>query len=292
MTNQNRVLLAAYDQQLRTTAEMAGAARVERIGAVWIGWFPGGSILVSYRDLAGEDPWDLVRRVVEYVESVDDKAAGPDPTGHLSLSPVPTGLDPAGPVPLVLQQATSRATIEWKTRTHDHVPGLHAALIEHGFVPDAPESVMIGQAVALAVDVLLPAGVTLRRVTTAEDVGRMTAMQTQVFDKRVEADALLAQMSADSAIECWIAEADGEVVSAGRLQPVPGTDFAGIWGGATRAEWRGRGIYRALTAERARSAMRAGSTLIHSDSTEYSRPILERYGFTKVTETVPYERAV
>ena len=35
-------------------------------------------------------------------------------------------------------------------------------------------------------------------------------------------------------MELWVAEADGQIVSAGRLEPVSGTDFAGIWGGATR----------------------------------------------------------
>ena len=85
-----------------------------------------------------------------------------------------------------------------------------------------------------------------------------------------------------------MAEAGGHVVAAGRLEPVPGTDFAGIWGGSTLEEWRGRGIYRALTAARARSALRLGKTLINSDSTEYSRPILEGYGFLKVSTTTPY----
>ena len=66
-------------------------------------------------------------------------------------------------------------------------------------------------------------------------------------------------------MELWVAEADGEIVSSGRLEPVPATEFAGIWGGATRAEWRGRGIYRALTAARARSALVLGKRLIHSD---------------------------
>jgi hypothetical protein len=89
-------------------------------------------------------------------------------------------------------------------------------------------------------------------------------------------------------MELWVAEAEGRVVSAGRLEPVRGTSFAGIWGGATLAEWRGRGIYRALTAARARSALRMGKTLVNSDSTEYSRPILERSGLVKVSTTTPY----
>ncbi len=31
-----------------------------------------------------------------------------------------------------------------------------------------------------------------------------------------------------------------------------------------------------------------GKTLIHSDSTEYSRPILERAGLVKASTTTPY----
>jgi ribosomal protein S18 acetylase RimI-like enzyme len=95
-------------------------------------------------------------------------------------------------------------------------------------------------------------------------------------------------LSADD-VELWVAEAEGQVVCAGRLDPVDGTDFAGIWGGATHPAWRRRGIYRALTAERARSALRRGKAFINSDSTEYSRPILERSGFVKVSTTTPYE---
>jgi hypothetical protein len=50
----------------------------------------------------------------------------------------------------------------------------------------------------------------------------------------------------------------------------------------------GRGIYRALTAARARSALALGKRLMHSDSTEFFRPILERAGLVKVSATTPY----
>ena len=119
----------------------------------------------------------------------------------------------------------------------------------------------------------------------------LSAMQEEVFGggfAEEMADALLQRLSRGDGMELWVAEADGEIVSSGRLEPVAGSEFAGIWGGATRSEWRGRGIYRALTAARARSALRLGKTLIHSDSTEGSRPILERAGLVKVSTTTPY----
>jgi predicted GNAT family acetyltransferase len=150
---------------------------------------------------------------------------------------------------------------------------------------------MIGEAAALAVDVSLPEGVTLRRVTAEADVWAMTAMQDEVFGDAPsddQADAVVRRLALDDGMELWVAEAYGVIVSAGRLEPVAHTAFAGIWGGATREEWRGRGIYRALTAARARSALARGKTLIHSDSTEFSRPILERSGFARVSTTTPY----
>ena len=182
--------------------------------------------------------------------------------------------------------------VEWKTRGHDQAPGLHEALLDNGFTPEEPESIMLGEARLLAVDVELPAGVTLRRVTTEPDIRAMSAMSDLAFGDPVSderADALLRRLSVDPSTQLWVAEVEGRFVSAGRLEPVPNSDFAGIWGGSTLEEWRGRGIYRALTAARARAALAIGKTWINSDSTEYSRPILERSGFVKVSTTTPYE---
>jgi hypothetical protein len=223
--------------------------------------FAGGRGFVTYRDLGGADA---------------------------------EALRPLVAAALAHYQADSEIDrVEWKTRGHDHAPGLHETLLDNGFVPGDPESIMIGEARRLAVDVRLPDGVTLRRVSDEADVHAMSAMSAEVFgdpfsDAVAEANALLRRLSFDEGMQLWVAEANGQIVSAGRLEPVRGTEFAGIWGGATRQEWRGRGIYRALTAERARSALHMGKTLINSDSTEYSRPILERSGLVKVSTTTPY----
>jgi hypothetical protein len=253
-------LLAAYDDQLRTDAETPSAVSVTPHGPLRLVTFAGGRGFVTYRDLGGADA-DAIRRLV------------PEALAHYRADP---GI----------------GRVEWKTRGHDHAPGLHEALLENGFTAAEPESIMIGEARLLAVDVPLPEGVTLRRVTGEPDVRAMCAMQDGVFGEPVSeemATAVLRRLALDDGMELWVAEAEGRIVSAGRLEPVPGTEFAGIWGGATRKEWRGRGIYRALTAARARSALGMGKTLINSDSTEYSRPILERSGLIKVSTTTPYE---
>jgi hypothetical protein len=251
--------LAAYDEQLRTDAETPSAVSVAEFGTLRLVTFAGGRGFVTYRDLGKADT-ETIRRLV------------PEVLDHYRADP-----------------AISR--VEWKTRGHDHAPGLHDALLENGFIPDEPESIMIGETRLLAVEVALPEGVTLRRVIEEADVRAMTAMQDEAFGEPVSeemADAILRRVALNDGMELWVAEAEGRIVSAGRLEPVHGTSFAGIWGGATLEKWRGRGIYRALTAARAHAALGMGKTLIHSDSTEYSRPILERSGLVKVSTTTPY----
>jgi GNAT superfamily N-acetyltransferase len=78
------------------------------------------------------------------------------------------------------------------------------------------------------------------------------------------------------------------MISTARLEFEPGTEFAGLWGGSTLAAWRGRGIYRALVAHRARIAAARGIRYLHVDATEDSRSILQRLGFIAVTTTTPY----
>ena len=105
-------------------------------------------------------------------------------------------------------------------------------------------------------------------------------MQEEVFGggfAQEMADALLRRLGFGDGMELWVAEADGEIVSSGRLEPVPATEFAGIWGGAARRNSVGAG-----STARSRRPMRdqrvAAGRLIHSDSTEESRPILEQGG--------------
>ncbi|MBM7471273.1 GNAT family N-acetyltransferase [Subtercola frigoramans] len=251
--------LKAYDDELRTDAETPSAITVSQLGPLRLVTFANGRGFITYQNLGGADGTtirDLVAEAVAYF------LADPEIT-----------------------------RVEWKTRAHDTAPGLTEALLANGFVADETESIMIGEAASLALDVELPDGVILRRITEEGDVRAMSAMQDEVFGDPVsheEADALLRRLATGDGMELWIAEARGVIVSAGRLEPVHGSRFAGIWGGATREEWRGRGIYRAVAAARARSAVRRGKSLIHSDSTEYSRPILERSGLVRVSTTTPY----
>lgn len=247
-------LLQLYDSHLRTSAEMQGAIDVTRIGPLWLGRFGGGQLFITYREL--DDPDTRVRSVLEVIETDD-----------------------------------SILEVEWKTRTHDNTPGLAAALSSAGFDAEEAESVMIGEASVLA-EAEPPPGVEVRILTAPEEMRAALEMQDAVFGRQPTADRMLTEIlerqARGDAVELWAAQVDGRIVSAGRIDPIAGTAFAGIWGGATLPGFRARGIYRGLTAARVRSVMERGVRWIHSDSTDDSRPILERSGMVKVTETVPW----
>ena len=89
-------------------------------------------------------------------------------------------------------------------------------------------------------------------------------------------------------IVALVALAGDEPVSSARMELVPGTRFAGLWGGGTDPAWRGRGIYRALIAHRARIAAERGYRYLQVDASDQSRPILERLGFAALSTTTPY----
>ncbi len=266
MPDTSHPLLHAYDSQLREEAEVASALRTDRLGPLVLATFVGGRGFVTYRSLDA----DRAPATTDGVARLVGQALA-----HYEAMPEIT-------------------RVEWKTRGHDHAPGLHDALVAHGFRPDEPESVMVGEARLLAVEAELPRDVVVRRVTGEAQVRAMCAMQGEVFgddpgETAEHVESILHRLRTRDDMQLWVAEHDGRIVSAGRLEPVADTQFAGLWGGATRPEFRGRGIYRALTCARARSAMAHGKRYIHSDSTEYSRPILERSGLVRVATTTPYE---
>lgn len=275
-----RALLAAYDTQLRGDREVGFAQQADRIGPLVRAVYDDGYGFVSYRSLAGFD--------------------GPDDGTRLDALIATTVA--------YFAQETDVEGFEWKTRGHDLPRDLARRLSQHGLVAQEPESVMVGEAALLAGERPIPSGITIRRigfevdgtrhddVRIRQEIAQMLASQRRAFDAvgHHSVESLFAHATEHPDLaELWIAVAEGDegrevVVTTGRLEVVAGTEFAGIWGGSTLPEWRRRGIYRALLAARARSAMAKGVRYLHSDSTDDSRPILERSGFIQVTTTTPY----
>lgn len=180
---------------------------------------------------------------------------------------------------------------EWKLYAHDGPGDLGARLAAAGFAAEPEEAVMVAPVRDLPTAVDLPEGLRLVRVTDAAGVELMVDVHARAFgtDSGHLRHRLLSRLrEAPDTVVPVVAMAGDRAVSAARMELPPEADFAGLWGGGTVAEWRGRGLYRALIAFRARIAAERGYRYLQVDASDQSRPILERLGFVPLTTTTPY----
>lgn len=183
---------------------------------------------------------------------------------------------------------------EWKLYGHDLPCDLGARLLAAGFRPEPAETLMVAETAGLRLDAGLPDGVRTMQVTDAAGVDLLVDVHEKAFgtDGARLRHRLLAQLAEwPDTVVAVVALAGEEPVSAARMELPPGTRFAGLWGGGTVAEWRGRGVYRALVAHRARVAAAHGYRYLQVDASAMSRPILERLGFHALGTTTPYVHA-
>ncbi|MEU2284169.1 GNAT family N-acetyltransferase [Streptomyces sp. NPDC013178] len=249
-------VLALYDRDMREGARPDGPdARVERTGSV-------------VRQVASAQGWNGI-----VWSSLD---AGDADTEIAEQVAYFTGLG---------------REFEWKLYGHDRPADLGKRLLAAGFTPEPEETLMIGETRELLFDVDLPGGVRIVPVTDRAGVD----LVADVHEKAFGADAarlrhhMLARLTADpDTVVAVVALAGDKPVSSARMELVPGTRFAGLWGGGTVEGWRGRGIYRALVAHRARAAADRGYRYLQVDASDQSRPILERLGFAALSTTTPY----
>jgi GNAT superfamily N-acetyltransferase len=183
---------------------------------------------------------------------------------------------------------------EWKLFSYDQPPDLARRLLAAGLAAEESESLMIAETAQIAgpggPGVTPPDGVALVPVTDEAGVERMIEVHDRVFgpDPRLRGSLMTQLRASPDAALMILAMAGDEAVSAARVAFGAGTDFAGLWGGGTLPQWRGRGIYRALVGYRARLAAARGYRYLQVDASPESRPILERLGFACLATTTPY----
>lgn len=130
-----------------------------------------------------------------------------------------------------------------------------------------------------------PPEVEVHPATTAEEWAEFRTLQDGVFDNPVERRAtreqLLAEFPQTRAV-LFGAFLDGELVGTGAASP--SSKGMLLWGGAVRADARGRGCYRALVRARWDEAVRRGTPALTVSANEKSGPVLRRLGFENVLE--------
>ncbi|MDX3236784.1 GNAT family N-acetyltransferase [Streptomyces sp. ME03-5709C] len=252
---------SAYDRQLRARvpADLSRFRSVERDGPLLRKTFEhGGTGFLAYRDLGGLDGPELDALIARQRD----------------------------------HYAALGTQVEWKYHAHDLPARLPERLVAAGFVPEEPETVLVGEAAALTAAPVLPEGLALREVTSRADFERIREMEETVWG--VPHDWLPGMLESEVSgpgDPCAVVVAetdDGTVACAGWARFHEGTDFVSLWGGSTLPQWRGRGAYRATVAHRARLAVAAGYRFLQVDASPDSAPILARLGLRPVAVTVPY----
>jgi GNAT superfamily N-acetyltransferase len=174
--------------------------------------------------------------------------------------------------------------LEWKLYGHDRPGDLGERLRKAGFEAESRETLVVLDLTDERTDTRAPEGVTIRRVGDRAGLADAAAVGIRAFGQDYSAmnDEFLARI-AHGTVLFYVAYDAAEPVCAARLELPRSGAFAGLYGGGTVPEHRGRGIYRALVDVRARAARERGYRYLTVDAADTSLPILRRLGFVPLT---------
>ena len=96
------------------------------------------------------------------------------------------------------------------------------------------------------------------------------------------------KVDAPKEISIYVIYENSRPVSSSWIVHNGSSPFAGIWGGSTLKEYRGKGYYQALLHKRINDAKKRGKEYLTIDASDKSRPIVEKHGFELVDKTTPY----
>lgn len=175
---------------------------------------------------------------------------------------------------------------EWKVYDHDEPTDLKERLLAHGFEAEEPEAVLAFDMENARPGFWDPSSVTVRRITDPRELEEVTRIESAVWNEPyddLEASLAEEMKQAPDRLSVYLAYADGKAACSAWTRFYPGAPFAELYGGATLAEQRGKGLYKALVQTRAREARERGVRFLVVDTGPMSRPILERHGFVFLT---------
>ena len=227
-------VLAAFDAEVRRSARPDGSgARIEADPLVvrWVGTDGRGWSGIAWSGLDDADADAVIAGQVAYFAARGEK-------------------------------------FEWKLYDYDRPPDLDRRLLAAGFAAEGEESLMVTEVSSVPTQVDLPSGIRLLPVTDKAGVGLLTDVHERVFgtDSSRLRRSLLAQLrDRPEAVAMVVAMAGDQPVCSARIEFLPGSSFASLWGGGTLPSWRGQGIYRALIAYRARLAAARGYRYLYVD---------------------------
>jgi GNAT superfamily N-acetyltransferase len=174
---------------------------------------------------------------------------------------------------------------EWKVYAHDRPADLVERLTARGFeTEEEPDAIMVLDVEAAPPALLAPPAADVRRLLDPEQLTEVAGVLEGVWGRDFNwvHERLGGHMAIPGYLSIYMAYADDAPASVGWVYFYPG-HFAGLWGGSTLPEHRGRGLYTALLAVRVQEARARGVRYLTIDAGEMSRPIVARHGFEVIT---------
>jgi GNAT superfamily N-acetyltransferase len=179
----------------------------------------------------------------------------------------------------------------WGVYDYDLPRDLGARLLSAGFTEAGGSTVMIAESTRIAEDPKLPEGTQLVHIRDAEGVDQLIAVHESVFahDQKDLRRSLLRRLEvAPHEMDMFVVTASGDPISSSRIEYLPASEFAALWGGSTEPQWRGKGLYRAQISRRAQLAAERGYRYLMVLASENSRPILAKLGFEAISHASRY----
>ncbi len=175
---------------------------------------------------------------------------------------------------------------EWKLHGHDGPSDLTSRLVAHGFTSEPHETLVALDLADSRPPLRHSPGYDIRLLDDPDRLQDLASVQDRVWSE--SHDGFVKRLGEEmrrtpAALAVYVSYHDDRPVATAWLRIHDGTAFASLWGGATLAEHRGRGVYRELVAIRAERAREAGARFLLVDARDSSRPILERLGFQPLT---------
>jgi len=177
---------------------------------------------------------------------------------------------------------------EWKVYDHDSPPDLRERLRARGFKIGPAEAFLVMPIGEL--DLAKPVPENVRRMGSIEEFEDYLAVEQIMWPddgNNARSESRRRFLEHPGTDGYYVAYADGRPVSCARVTFRQGSRFAGLFGGATLEDFRGRGLYTALITARAMEARQRGIEFLTVDALPTSRPILERRGFRCLSYTYP-----
>ena len=180
-------------------------------------------------------------------------------------------------------------SFEWKTYDFDTPANIGEKLIQHGFVAEESESFMVLDLDSIKSN--FTESEICVEVSDAQGIKDAISVQEEVWGSElsVKSSYLLDLKKANPEnLRVYIIYIEGKPVSSAWIVYNDNSPFAGIWGGSTIAEYRGKGYYSALLRKRINDAKQRGLKYLIIDASDMSKPIVEKHGFQFVAKTTPY----